>query len=55
MQTHLSITIFRYIFAKQMFIFNNAQSGITIPAEFCGRPIVYVNWPDMHLSAAIIH
>ena len=29
----------------------NAQSGITIPAEFCGRPIVYVNWPDMHLSA----
>ena len=28
-----------------------AQSGIRLPSEFSGRPIVYVNWPDMHFNA----
>lgn len=28
-----------------------AQSGISLPSEFSGRPIVYVNWPDMHFNA----
>ena len=28
-----------------------AQSGISLPSEFSGRPIVYVNWPDMQFNA----
>ena len=27
-----------------------AQSGISLPSEFSGRPIVYVNWPDMQFN-----